>query len=186
MRTIRPSLILTSTLLAGALLIPATGRAQEKSSPDPILTVLAKEGNHTKFLQIIKEAGLDATLQGKGPYTIFAPTDEAFAKLPKDEFDKLMADPAALKALVSLHVTGRSIHSGDVTAPMNVATLEGNNVRLLREGKTLKLQVPAAAAEMGGGKGAAPKPINATVVKADVAASNGVVHDIDTVLLGER
>ena len=181
MRTNRTSLVTAIAVTACAFLAPLRAHAQEQRQPESILTVLQKQGNHTTFLQAIRSAGMEETLQGKGPYTVFAPTDAAFAKLPKAELDALLSDPAAAKDLVSLHVAGKSIRSSDITEPMNVATLAGNSVRVVRDGETLRLQVPAPAAEVGGAA-TPPGPVSATVVKANIAASNGVIHEIDAVL----
>jgi len=170
------------TILATlTLLTPAAVQAQEQQQPGTVIDVLEKQGNYTTFLRAIRAAGLEETFRGTGPFTVFAPTDEAFAKLPEGKLDALIADPEALKDVVSYHVVAKPIHTADVTAPMNVETVQGSVVRLVREGDKLRLQAPAPAAEVTAGA-AKPAAWTANVVGADMKASNGVVHAIDTVL----
>jgi transforming growth factor-beta-induced protein len=180
MRIHRTTLVSAIALTACAILAPPL-HAQEQQQPQTVLSLLQEQGNHTTFLRAIRAAGMEETLQGKGPYTVFAPTDAAFEKLPKEELDGLFSDPSALKELVSSHVAANAIRSTDLKAPMNVATMEGNSLRFQRDGETLTLAVPAPAAEVGG-NGTPPVPVTATVVKADIPASNGVIHEIDAVL----
>jgi uncharacterized surface protein with fasciclin (FAS1) repeats len=102
------------------------------------------------------------TLKGKGPFTVFAPTDEAFAKIPKADLDALLKDKAKLKAVLTYHVVSGKVMSTDLKAG-NVKTVQGSDVMV---------------STMGGAM------VNkAKVVSADVAADNGVIHAIDTVLM---
>ena len=102
------------------------------------------------------------TLKGKGPFTVFAPTDAAFAKIPKADLDALLKDKAKLKAVLTYHVVSGKVMSTDLKAG-NVKTVQGSNLMVTT---------------MGGAM------VNdAKVVAADVAADNGVIHAIDTVLM---
>jgi uncharacterized surface protein with fasciclin (FAS1) repeats len=112
----------------------------------------------------LTEAGLIETLQGKGPFTVFAPTDDAFAKLPKGTVESLLKDKAALKKILLYHVVSGNVTSTDVVKLTDATTVEGSKVKIsVKDGNVM---------------------INdAKVIKADVKASNGVIHVIDTVIL---
>jgi len=115
-------------------------------------------------VKAVQTAGLVETLKGDGPFTVFAPNDEAFAKLPKKQLDALLADKDALAKVLTYHVVSGKIMSSDIAGKkMNVATVEGSDIK-----------VNAMSGVMIN---------NANVVKADIATSNGVIHVIDTVIL---
>src|SRR5580704_3913651 len=120
-------------------------------------------GNFTTLVAAIKTAGLTDKLTGKGPFTVFAPTDEAFKKLPPGAYDALLKDSARLKALLNYHVVPGYFISGDVK-PGEVMTLQGT---------TLIAAVSPSELRVNG----------ARVVRADIAATNGVVHIIDAIIL---
>lgn len=127
---------------------------------------LAEEAGFTTLVAAVKAAGLDQTLTEKGPFTVFAPTDEAFAKLPEGTVEKLLANPEQLKKVLLFHVVSGSVTSGEVVKLTSAKTLNGE-----------KLTINAKQGVM----------INdATVIKADIDASNGTVHVIDTVLIPEN
>jgi len=140
------------------------GNYQHQAAQKDIVDTAISAGSFNTLVKAVQTAGLVDTLKGKGPFTVFAPTDEAFAKLPKDKLDALLADKAALAKVLTYHVVPGKIMSADIAGnAMKVATVEGS-----------KINVDA----MSGVK------INdANVVKADIAASNGVIHVIDTVIL---
>ncbi len=149
--------------LALALTLPLAGaRADTKD----IVDVAAGTGTHNTLVTAIKAAGLVETLKGKGPYTVFAPTDEAFAKLPKGTLDDLLKpeNKAKLTQILTYHVVPSKIMSGDIAGK-----------------KAQPKTVEGAALSVDASKGV--KVNNATVTAADVAASNGVIHVIDTVLM---
>ncbi len=124
---------------------------------------LAEEAGFTTLVAAVKAAGLEMTLTDKGPFTVFAPTDEAFAKLPEGTVESLLANPEQLKKVLLYHVVSGSVLSGDVAKLKTAATLNGGNVMIdAKDGVMIN---------------------NATVIKADIAASNGTVHVIDTVLI---
>ena len=110
----------------------------------------------------IKAAGLVDTLKGAGPFTVFAPTNAAFAKIPKKKLNAVLADKALLTKILTYHVVSGKVMSTDLKAGP-VKTVEGSNA-------TIKLSP-------------APMVGNAKIIKADIAASNGVIHVIDTVLM---
>lgn len=119
-------------------------------------------GNFTTLTKALKEAGLVDTLKGKGPFTVFAPTDEAFAKLPPGALDSLLKDKEKLKKVLTYHVVPGKVMAKDVKAG-EVATVQGG-----------KLKVDTASGV---------KVDNAMVTKTDIVASNGVIHVIDAVVM---
>jgi uncharacterized surface protein with fasciclin (FAS1) repeats len=183
MPTQRTPLILTAALALVAV-APARGQEQPQQQPDNIITALEKAGNHATFLQAIRAAGLEETLKGEGPYTVFAPTDEAFAKVPNEKLDALMANKDEIKELISYHIVKGAIKAADVTEPRTAETLQSASIQIVKEGEALKIQAPAPAAEVTA-SAQRPAGLTANVVKADLAASNGVIHAVDIVLMNE-
>jgi uncharacterized surface protein with fasciclin (FAS1) repeats len=122
-------------------------------------------GNFKTLVAAVKAAGLVDALKGPGPLTVFAPTDEAFAKLPKDALQSLLKpeNRDKLVKILTYHVTPGQLKAQDVTALSGAKTLQGG---------LLKFRAAGGAVQIN----------NAHVVKADIAASNGVIHVIDTVL----
>ena len=127
-----------------------------------IVDTAVAAGNFSTLVTAVKAAGLVETLKGAGPFTVFAPTDEAFAKVPKATLDGLLADKAALTKVLTYHVVAGKVMSADVKAG-HVKTVQGTDLAMATEG----------GVTVNGAK----------VVAADVAASNGVIHAIDTVLM---
>ena len=144
-------------LIASVLSLSALA-AQAK---DIVETAVAA-GSFKTLATALQAAGLVDTLKSKGPFTVFAPTDEAFAKIPKADLDALLKDKAKLTAVLTYHVVSGKVMAKDVKAG-NVKTVQGSDITL---------------ATMGG-----VTVNNAKVVSADVGASNGVIHVIDTVLM---
>ena len=119
-------------------------------------------GNFKTLVTALKAADLVKTLKGKGPYTVFAPTDEAFAKIPKADLDALLADKEKLSAVLTYHVVPGKVMAKDVKAG-DVATVNGKTIKVTTDGGVL---------------------VNTSKVTAtDIKASNGVIHVIDTVLM---
>ena len=127
-----------------------------------IVDVAAKAGNFNTLVTAVKAAGLVDTLKGPGPFTVFAPTDAAFAKVPKATLDALLADKAALTKVLTYHVVPGKVMAADVKAG-KVKTVQGQELTVTTQGGVMV--------------------DNAKVVATDVAASNGVIHAIDTVLM---
>lgn len=146
------------TLIALAL---TAGTALTAMAQDVVDTAV-QAGNFTTLVTAVKAAGLVDTLKGPGPFTVFAPTDAAFAKVPKATLDALLADKAALTKVLTYHVVSGKLMAADLRAG-KLKTLEGQDLTI---------------AAMGG-----VTVDKAKVVAADVAASNGVIHAIDTVLM---
>jgi uncharacterized surface protein with fasciclin (FAS1) repeats len=146
------------TLIALALTAGATFSA---TAADIVDTAVAA-GSFKTLVTAVKAAGLVDTLKGPGPFTVFAPTDAAFAKIPKAQLDALLADKAALTKVLTYHVVSGKVMAADVKAG-KVKTVEGSEVTLATAGGVTVDK--------------------AKVVKADVAADNGVIHAIDTVIM---
>ena len=147
-----------SRFLAATVLALASLSAQ---AADIVDTAVAA-GNFKTLVTALKEAGLVDTLKGPGPFTVFAPTDEAFAKIPKADLDKLLANKAKLKAVLTYHVVSGKVMAADIKAG-KVKSVQGEQLTLATKGGVMVNK--------------------AKVVSADVAADNGVIHVIDTVLM---
>jgi uncharacterized surface protein with fasciclin (FAS1) repeats len=128
-----------------------------------IVDTAVKAGSFTTLVAAVKAAGLVETLKGTGPFTVFAPTDEAFAKLPKGTVDALLKDIPKLKQILTYHVVAGKVMAADVVKLKSAKTVEGSEVKI--------------DASSG------VKINNSTVTTPDVAADNGVIHIIDTVLM---
>lgn len=155
----------TIKLIAAAAAIAFTMPALAATGTIPAVAIEA--GQFTTLVTALKAAGLVDTLAGKGPFTVFAPTDAAFAKLPAGTVKALLepANKAKLTQILTYHVVaGKTLSSALAGKTLTVKTLEGASLKIDGRGKTVKVN-------------------NATVVGADVAASNGVIHVIDTVLM---
>ena len=133
------------------------------ASAADIVDTAKSAGTFNTLTSAIEAAGLVDTLKGPGPFTVFAPTDAAFAKIPKAKLDALLKDKAALTKVLTYHVVSGKVMAADVKPGM-VKTVEGDSV-------TVKAT---------GGKVMVDK---AHVTKTDIAADNGVIHVIDTVLM---
>jgi len=143
-----------------------TSRAAHHESAKNIVQTASTAGQFNTLVAAVQAAGLVETLQGKGPFTVFAPTDAAFAKLPKGTVESLLKpeNKDKLVAILTYHVVPGKVTSADIAGKkLQAKTVEGQAVSIdATEGVTVN---------------------NATVVGADVMASNGVIHVIDTVLL---
>jgi uncharacterized surface protein with fasciclin (FAS1) repeats len=144
-------------LIASALTLAALG-AQAKDIVDTAVAA----GNFKTLATALTAAGLIDTLKGKGPFTVFAPTDAAFAKIPKADLDKLLADKAKLTAVLTYHVVPGKVMAKDVKAG-KVKTVQGGEITVATTG----------GVTVDGAK------VSAT----DIVASNGVIHVIDSVIM---
>ena len=144
-------------LIAGAVALAAFS-AQAKDIVDTAVAA----GNFKTLVTALQAAGLVDTLKGKGPFTVFAPTDEAFAKVPKADLDALLKDKAKLTAVLTYHVVSGKVMSKDIK-PGKVKTVQGSDLTIATAGG---VTVDAAK-----------------VTTADIAADNGVIHVVDTVLM---
>ena len=141
--------------------ILAFGMTLSVQAKDIVDTAVAA-GSFKTLATALGAAGLVDTLKGKGPFTVFAPTDEAFAKIPKADLDALLKDKAKLTAVLTYHVVSGKVMAANVKAG-KVKTVQGS-----------ELTVSTSMGVMVD---------NAKVVKTDIAADNGVIHVIDTVLM---
>ena len=128
-----------------------------------IVDTAVNAGSFSTLVAAVKAANLVDTLKGKGPFTVFAPTDEAFAKLPAGTVDALLKDVPKLTKILTYHVVSGKVMAADVTKLKSATTVEGSDVKI--------------DASSG------VKINDSTVTTPDVAADNGVIHVIDTVLI---
>jgi uncharacterized surface protein with fasciclin (FAS1) repeats len=148
------ALAATTTLATGVF---AAGHSKD------IVDTAIDAGTFTTLVAAVQAAGLVETLKSEGPFTVFAPTDEAFAALPEGTVEALLADPEALAAILTYHVVAGKVMSGDLTDGMMAATVNGAEITI---------------GTMGG------VTINgANVIAADIEATNGVIHVIDAVIM---
>ena len=155
---------LTVFFFASALI--ANDNEKETTEKRDIVTIAVEAGTFNTLATALTEANLIETLKGEGPFTVFAPTDEAFAKLPEDTVEALLKDKEALTNILLYHVVSGNVEAKDVVKLESAMTLEKSNVNVkVVDGKVF---------------------INdSQVTTADVMASNGVIHIIDTVLIPE-
>lgn len=163
MKTIRNFTVAALAFAVAAL--PFAHASDKPAAPGDIVAVASGAGSFNTLVAAVKAAGLVETLQGKGPFTVFAPTDEAFAKLPKGTVEDLLKpeNKEKLVAILTYHVVPGKVAAADVK------TMKAKTVN----GKELNLKVADGKVSVD----------NANVVKADVMAKNGVIHVIDHVLL---
>jgi len=146
------------TLVASLLALGLAVSAQAKD----IVDTAVGAGTFKTLASALTAAGLVDTLKGKGPFTVFAPTDEAFAKIPKADLDALLKDKTKLTAVLTYHVVAGKVMAADVKAG-KVKTVQGSELTVTTAGGV--------------------KVDNAKVVKTDITADNGVIHVIDTVIM---
>jgi uncharacterized surface protein with fasciclin (FAS1) repeats len=156
----------TPATLAGNHAEKGNTHATTHKAKDIVATAV-EAGSFKILAQALTAAGLVETLQGKGPFTVFAPTDAAFGKIPKATLDALLKDKEALKKVLLYHVVSGNVMAKDVVKLKSAKTVQGSNVAISVKGKTVKIN-------------------NATVISADVKASNGVIHVIDTVIMPSK
>lgn len=147
----------TSALALAAVVV--TSAADKKD----IVDTAVDAGSFTTLVKAVQAAGLVDTLKGEGPFTVFAPTDEAFANLPAGTLEALLQDKAKLTAILTYHVVPGAVMAADVVKLSSAKTVQGQSVMI---DATDGVKINAA-----------------TVVQADIEATNGVIHVIDTVLL---
>jgi uncharacterized surface protein with fasciclin (FAS1) repeats len=151
-------------LLVMLLLITGVTQVFAQDQKDIVDTAVA-DGRFTTLATALTAAGLIDTLKGPGPFTVFAPTDDAFAKLPAGALDDLLADKEALTKVLTYHVVSGKVMAADVVALTSADTVAGLPVSIKVEGSDVILNS------------------NSKVIITDIETSNGVIHVIDTVLL---
>lgn len=156
---------LTPSLFAGECSAKQTASAATCTAGKDLVSVASGADNFKTLVAAVKAAGLVETLQGKGPFTVFAPTDEAFAKLPAGTVENLLKpeNKEKLVSILTYHVVPGQVMAADVKT-MKAKAVNGKELSIKVEGGSVTVD-------------------NARVVKTDVAASNGVIHVIDTVVL---
>ena len=163
-------ILVVATMLALLALLGTVASGPAKGEDKPakdIVDTAVGAGQFKTLVTAVKAAELEETLKGKGPFTVFAPTDEAFAKLPKEKLDTILKDKKALTAILTYHVVPRKVLAADVVK-FESATLK------TVEGSPLSLKVvDGRVSTIGMSK----------LVQGDIVCSNGVFHVIDTVLL---
>jgi uncharacterized surface protein with fasciclin (FAS1) repeats len=135
---------------------------------DDIVDAAVKAGKFNTLVAAVKAAGLVDTLKGPGPFTVFAPTDDAFAKLPKGTVDSLLKDVPKLKSILLYHVVPGKLMAADVTKQKRLKTVQGEDLKIDAARWHLHKHV---------------KVNDADIIQPDIAVSNGVCHAIDKVLL---
>ncbi len=152
--------LFVASLLAAA---PLAAQAPDAPAKDIVETAVAA-GSFKTLATALKAAGLIETLKGKGPFTVFAPTDEAFAKIPKAQLDALLKDAKALAAVLTYHVVPGKVMAADVVTLKEAKTVNGASAKIMVAGGKVMVD-------------------GANVVKTDIVASNGVIHVIDAVIM---
>ena len=150
---------ITNLILALVVIVASTITVNAQST---IVDIAVGSKDHSTLVAAVKAADLVATLQSAGPFTVFAPTDEAFAKIPKADLDALLKDKAKLTAVLTYHVVPGKVMAADVKAG-KVKTVQGSEITI---STTSGVSVN-----------------NAKVIKTDIVADNGVIHVIDTVIM---
>jgi uncharacterized surface protein with fasciclin (FAS1) repeats len=153
-----------ATGLIGAAMVVAVGQAQ--SANKDIVDTAVAAGSFTTLAKALQAADLVDTLKGKGPFTVFAPTDAAFAKLPPATLEDLLkpANKAKLRRILTYHVVPGRVTAGDVVKLTSAKAVSGDTIAIKANGGSVMVD-------------------GAQVVKTDIDASNGVIHVIDSVIL---
>jgi uncharacterized surface protein with fasciclin (FAS1) repeats len=171
MRTSRKFVAVAATAAVAISAAAPVAHAQPAVKPSAakpnIVQTAVAAGKFTTLAALLKQAGLAGTLQGKGPFTVFAPTDAAFAKVPKATLAALGKDRAKLRAVLLYHVAAGRVTAAKIVRLHSVRTLNGQAV---------KVRVSQGKVTIGG----------AGVIATDIGASNGVIHVIDKVLIPPR
>lgn len=157
---------MATALVAFLLAAPAQGQYREKSEQPDIVETAISAGSFSTLVAAIQAAGLVETLKGDGPFTVFAPTDEAFAKLPAGTVEDLLKpeNTKRLQAILTYHVVPGRVLAKDVGRLSRAETVQGQALRISIKDGT-------------------PMVDDARIVKTDIMAKNGVIHVIDTVVL---
>jgi uncharacterized surface protein with fasciclin (FAS1) repeats len=153
-------------LAPAALLLAACASMTPAPAPVSVTDTIARDPQLSTLSGLVQRAGLADTLKSSGPYTVFAPTNEAFAAVPARTMDELAKDPARLKEVLSYHVLPSRMTAAEVKTG-KAKTAQGGNIALSRAGDFITVE-------------------EAMVERADITASNGVVHKVDRVLMPPR
>jgi uncharacterized surface protein with fasciclin (FAS1) repeats len=154
---------LAAIVLMVSMMFPLTAGSSTSHHEADIVDTAVAAGSFKTLVTAVQAAGLVETLKGEGPFTVFAPTDEAFAKLPKGTVEGLLADKEKLAAVLTYHVVSGSYKAADVVKARSLKTVQGQSVTI----------------DTSDGV----KVDSANVIKTDIMTSNGVIHVIDSVIL---
>ena len=157
------ALLVSATLLVGVCMGASNSMDTSPGGKNIVDTAIAA-GNFKTLVAALQAAGLEDTLKGDGPFTVFAPTDAAFAKIPKDQLNALMANKTQLTALLTYHVVPGKVMSTDLKNGMTIKTVPGENLIISLANGGVMVN-------------------DAKVVQADIVSTNGLIHVIDTVLI---
>jgi uncharacterized surface protein with fasciclin (FAS1) repeats len=157
------ALLISATLLVGICMGASKSMDASPGEKNIVDTAIAA-GNFKTLVTALQAAGLADTLKGEGPFTVFAPTDAAFAKIPKDQLNALMANKTQLTALLTYHVVPSKVMSSNLKNGMSVKTILGENLVISLANGGVMVN-------------------DAKVVQPDIVCTNGVIHVIDTVLI---
>jgi uncharacterized surface protein with fasciclin (FAS1) repeats len=155
--------LFASAVVVALVSTSTSGLRANEPEPKDIVDTAVAAGSFKTLARALDAAGLIETLKGNGPFTVFAPTDEAFAKLPAGTLDALLKDKAKLTAVLTYHVVPGKVMAADVVKLKNAKTVQGQSITI----------DTAAGVKVDG----------ANVVKTDIVCSNGVIHVIDSVIL---
>jgi uncharacterized surface protein with fasciclin (FAS1) repeats len=158
---------MTTEITVAPTIIKTTVAPTTQAGMKNIVETAAADGRFTTFVAALKAAQLDGNLSGPGPFTVFAPTDDAFKKLPAGTIDSLLKDPQGqLKQILLYHVVNRKLMAADIMRLGSINTLQ-------RQGQSLMIDVSNGMIFVNGGT---------KVITTDIVCSNGVIHVVDTVL----
>ena len=160
--------LLTLPLSAFAGSYGTSKKTSGAMNTEDIVATAEAAGSFNTLVAAVQAADLEATLRSKGPFTVFAPTDEAFAKLPPGTLENLLKpeNKSKLQAILTYHVVSGKVMASDAAMLTSAKTVNGQSFRITESGSGLMVD-------------------KATVIKADIPASNGVIHVIDQVLIPE-
>ncbi len=153
-----------AALMLAVIVAMTTVSAADNHEKKDIVDTAVAAGNFKTLATALEAAGLIETLKGEGPFTVFAPTDEAFAKLPAGTIESLLNDKEKLKQILLYHVVSGAVMAKDVVKLKSAKTVQGSSVKINAKGGKVMVD-------------------NANVIKTDIAATNGVIHVIDTVII---
>ena len=156
--------VLMSSLILSLGLAASSAMAGSHNQQADIVDTAIAAGNFTTLVAAVEAAGLVDTLKGEGPFTVFAPTDEAFAALPEGMVEDLLANPEQLAEILTYHVVAGEVYAADVVGLSSATTVQGSDITI-ETGYNGSVMIDGA-----------------TVITADIQASNGVIHVIDAVI----
>lgn len=168
MKSFKIIAVLFTVAAASVITLTAFTASQQNLNNQNIVELASETESLSTLVAAVQAAGLVETLQGDGPFTVFAPTNEAFAALPEGTVESLLMEENRdqLINILTYHVVSGEVMSGDLSDGMMAETVEGSQIEVSVSGYGVKIN-------------------NASVVQADIEASNGVVHLIDTVIMPE-